>query len=598
MTGRLIYFSSAAIPAIGADGTIYIGSNDKNLYAINPDGSQKWMFTTGDYIVSSPAIGADGTIYVGSCDKNLYAINPDGSKKWYFVTGGEIHSSPAIGVDGTIYIGSSDGNLYAINLYGNKVWSFTTGGMIYSSPAIGADGTIYVGSYDKNLYAINPDGSLKWSFPTGDRIYSSPAIGADGTIYIGSNDKNLYAINPDGSPKWSFMTGHWIESSPVIGADGTIYVGTADYVADQHLYAINPDGSLKWNWATANCIRSSPAIGADGTIYVGSDDKCLYAIGTPNQVPEAVEVIITGQPLVGENLTASYTYQDNENDPEGQSIFKWFRCANDEGTGKEEIPEAGDLTYTLTIADEGTYLFFEVTPVAAAGTLTGIPVLSAACGPVSGSPEEDPVAAELTGLSIREGSDGSGVELITDFDGNNLNQSLIVNHDIEAVTVVPVVAANTTVRVQVVCGESITEITDGVVVLDYGINTINVVVNEEGKTDRTYIITVDRNTVDECFIATAAYGSKLAPGVVLLRSFRDQYLLTNTLGKAFVEYYYHNSPPIAAYISRHEPLKAGVRVLLLPAIGIAYTAFHPSLLVLAIFLLGTLVLYRKKYSTK
>ena len=137
----------------GVNGTIW--SRDKNVYAINPDGSQKWMFTTGDCIVSSPAIGADGTIYVGSCDKNLYAINPDGSKKWYFVTSGEIHSSPAIGVDGTIDIGSSDGNLYAINLCGNKVWSFTTGGMIYSSPAIGADGTIYVGSYDKNLYAIN-----------------------------------------------------------------------------------------------------------------------------------------------------------------------------------------------------------------------------------------------------------------------------------------------------------------------------------------------------------------------------------------------------------------------------------------------------------
>ena len=71
-------------PAIGSDGTIYVGSYDDNLYAINPDGSKKWAFKTADRVSSSPAIGTDGTIYVGSWDENLYAINPDGSKKWAF----------------------------------------------------------------------------------------------------------------------------------------------------------------------------------------------------------------------------------------------------------------------------------------------------------------------------------------------------------------------------------------------------------------------------------------------------------------------------------------------------------------------------------
>ena len=61
--------------------------DDDNLYAINPDGTQKWAFSTGSYITSSPAIGADGTIYVGSDDDNLYAINPDGTQKWAFPTG-------------------------------------------------------------------------------------------------------------------------------------------------------------------------------------------------------------------------------------------------------------------------------------------------------------------------------------------------------------------------------------------------------------------------------------------------------------------------------------------------------------------------------
>ena len=63
---------------------------------------------------SSPVIGSDGTIYVGSDDHNLYAINPDGSKKWNFKTRFEVSSSPAIGSDGTIYVGSEDNYLYAI----------------------------------------------------------------------------------------------------------------------------------------------------------------------------------------------------------------------------------------------------------------------------------------------------------------------------------------------------------------------------------------------------------------------------------------------------------------------------------------------------
>ena len=55
-----------------------MGSEDNNLYAVNPsDGSQKWAFTTGGDVVSSPAIGVDGTIYVGSYDNNLYAISVD-----------------------------------------------------------------------------------------------------------------------------------------------------------------------------------------------------------------------------------------------------------------------------------------------------------------------------------------------------------------------------------------------------------------------------------------------------------------------------------------------------------------------------------------
>ena len=64
---------------------------------------------------SSPAIGADGTVYVGSDDKKIHALDgKTGARKWEFVARSYVRSSPAIGKDGTVYIGSFDGNVYAI----------------------------------------------------------------------------------------------------------------------------------------------------------------------------------------------------------------------------------------------------------------------------------------------------------------------------------------------------------------------------------------------------------------------------------------------------------------------------------------------------
>jgi len=263
-------------PAIGAEGIIYAGSSDYYLYALNPDGTQKWRFLTGNPVGSSPAIGADGTVYVGSYDGHLYALNPDGTQKWRFLIGGYVQSSPAIGSDGTVYVGSGDDYLYAINPDGTQKWRFLTGYWVSSSPAIGADGTVYVGSVDNYLYAIKPDGTQKWRFQTGGEVWSSPAIGGDGTVYVGSDDDYLYAVNPDGTQKWRFQTGYMVESSPAVGADGRIYVGSND----NYLYGINSDGTLKWRFHTGGRMySSSPAIGGDGTVYVGSWDGYLYAIG-------------------------------------------------------------------------------------------------------------------------------------------------------------------------------------------------------------------------------------------------------------------------------------------------------------------------------
>ncbi len=49
-------------PVINTDGTVYVGSEDTYLYALNNDGTLKWKYQTGrSIVIASPAIGADGT---------------------------------------------------------------------------------------------------------------------------------------------------------------------------------------------------------------------------------------------------------------------------------------------------------------------------------------------------------------------------------------------------------------------------------------------------------------------------------------------------------------------------------------------------------
>ncbi len=72
-----------------------------------------------------------------------------------------------------------------------------------------------------------------------------------------------------------------------------------------------------------------------------------------------------------------------------------------------------------------------------------------------------------------------------------------------------------------------------------------------------------------CFIATAAFGTEMAGKIDTLRSFRDDYLLTNGPGRSLVEFYYENSPPLADVVRAQGWLSAIVRVLLLPIVGLA-----------------------------
>ena len=68
---------------------------------------------------------------------------------------------------------------------------------------------------------------------------------------------------------------------------------------------------------------------------------------------------------------------------------------------------------------------------------------------------------------------------------------------------------------------------------------------------------------DECFIATACYGTKYCSQVTCLRHFRDDYLLKTRTGHIIIDVYYRYSPSVAKFISRSRYMRFMVRLCLI-----------------------------------
>ncbi|PSP27982.1 hypothetical protein BRC65_03565 [Halobacteriales archaeon QH_2_65_14] len=278
----------------------------------NPDASgpraavgSRWTFETGARVTASPAVvdgggsSDGGTVYVGSDDGNVYAISASsGVENWQFDAGSEVRSSPAV-VDGsaglTVYVGTQDGTVYAIDAAeGTEHWTFETGGAVMSSPTV-VDGVVYVGSNDQSVYALDAgNGEELWTFDAGRPVVSSPAV-AGSTVYVGSRNHRLYALDAeDGDQLWSFDTGRQITAPPAVAVGGDAGNGSSDssdggvvYVGSESHSVFGLDagtGDPLWEFDTGQPVSGGPAV-VDGSLYVGSHNRTVYRLEDEFAVP-------------------------------------------------------------------------------------------------------------------------------------------------------------------------------------------------------------------------------------------------------------------------------------------------------------------------
>ncbi len=190
--------------ALGSDGTIYMnsttvvdgGTSFSGLFdAIHPDGTPSWSVVL-PCLPGPPVVGLDGTIEF-TCSANgrpsaLYALNPDGSQKWSLtLTGGLSGVALTLGANGTAYVLTN--GLAAVDSVGALLWTSDFGTVACGIPAVGGDGTIYVGT-TSGFFAINPDGTQKWTSTITGTVCGSPSIASDGTVYTATS--TIYAYGP------------------------------------------------------------------------------------------------------------------------------------------------------------------------------------------------------------------------------------------------------------------------------------------------------------------------------------------------------------------------------------------------------------------
>lgn len=254
-------------PAIGSDGTVYVGGGDPEsrnppiacLYAFDPQGElkQRLCGSKGDYrgapmmwVAASPS-GRGG--YAVDEAGGLYVIRPDGTTSYRMLP-----DAPPWGVnpilvgpilvsrEERLYVGGG-GAVYIIDIedaHQPVKWSFRAPVVapeaplpIYHSSFDGA-GRTYASGW--RLYAFNPSGLRVWEVETWGGTEGGPVPGYEGYL-IARFERGIAALSSAGQMVWKFDPGEKVLGTVRLDRHRNIY-----FCADQSVHGVDPAGRPKW----------------------------------------------------------------------------------------------------------------------------------------------------------------------------------------------------------------------------------------------------------------------------------------------------------------------------------------------------------------
>lgn len=224
-------------PAPTPWGAIVFGAG-RVIYAVRPDASVLWRVKAGRKVYSSPAVGLDGTVYVGSQDNKLYAIDRLGTIKWTANLGADVDCAPSVDDDGTVVVGVDGGAVVAIDpSTGSVKWRAKTGGHVRGSLTLTRNHGVAAGVYGPAPAVIAldmHDGQVRWRFgvagtgATEYGVHGSPVEDAQGSMYFGAQDDMIYSLTDSGALRWKLATGADVDAPVVIAQDGRLLAASDD----------------------------------------------------------------------------------------------------------------------------------------------------------------------------------------------------------------------------------------------------------------------------------------------------------------------------------------------------------------------------------
>jgi outer membrane protein assembly factor BamB len=260
------------------DGVVYVGDEDGGFHAIDAQtGRMRWKFDAGSEVTSGTGFAGDDILF-GTSGETLFCLTKDGKKKWEFkVAGGPVHATPAV-VGTTTFVAGCDSALHVIDTRtGKELRSIELAGQVGATGALAGD-IIYVGTMTNEVQAIDwKQGKVLWTYRAEKRqqpFQASVAL-TDTLVLAGSKDKRLHAIDrKTGEAKWTYLTDGRIDSSPVV-VGKRVYFGTLD---GKFMVLDREKGTLVQKLDLDSEIVGSPAV-ADGRIIIATVKGNIYCLG-------------------------------------------------------------------------------------------------------------------------------------------------------------------------------------------------------------------------------------------------------------------------------------------------------------------------------